>query len=205
MPQFFSTLSKADEVCTDSLQTFLDKHGSKYFMVHEQGQHGTNHHIHFYIHTESYSATDTLTRALREKCYPTDFIKKLDTTRKLVLTRKVNSIEKSLVYMVKEQNSYKNLKYFNFDKKYIDKIFKKSGLEKVTQCRNILTLMQAPYILAPLMDLHLPHCLGTTEHHLSKLVADNYIVHHLFDENSLTKITKGLQALQSYYPEIFSQ
>lgn len=193
--KFFTTLSLAEKVCKEDLQKFLNKNCEKWLYVEEQGKQGTNYHLHIYLDSQKWKTTDVLTRSIR-KLYPEDFIESLDSTRRLVVTKIAKSMDKAVQYMMKEQVSIENLKYFNFDKKYLQKHFKISDAENKVKNNVLLSLIKAPYVLNDYLPHHTPLCADEIIKGLSDLMREGYITHHLVCERQIEKILFGVKALR---------
>ena len=71
-------------------------------------------------------------------------------------------------------------------------------MQKLLRYRIKLTLCHAPYVLHENFPDVVPTDIAQAKHYLGKLVKEDYITHHLYDDNTLAKIVYGWQDVKKY-------
>lgn len=208
MLHFFITFSRGDLIPESSLSKFLATF-PKWLYVYEYGSSGSNLHYHAIVGMEAPALrTDKITEKARSGVYSQASLNKVDlesgTLRFLVQTKscssKAGGWQKLYAEYLSKETHNKDFKYLkksdNWDTKELENIYKTYKITGLLRRSVILTLKNAPLMIknfveeqeADYKDL-------STKHWLLLMMKHDYICHHLFDDNQLTKIDIGFQAL----------
>lgn len=207
MPYYFTTLTLIDNIPFTSLITYLQTK-DKYLLVKEKGKNGDNPHYHIIFKQDDEKRTDKITAQIKSLYtnLPTE-------SRNLVWTKVCHSWQKTYKnYLLKESlnKTFSSLTYGGFDTPTLKRLFKEAQQSHLMCEKVFVSFKNAPYVIFDFNQkfkiLDNSQWRDSTVFQILKIMVQHrYIVHHLFDERMINKITIAIKCLSKGYIEDASE